>query len=223
MPKSKRAKVVTLSKTQKKGHARKATIIDEVRACADKYKSAYVLTAHNMRNTALKDVRAKLASSRIFFGRTKLLTAALGRDAASEHRDGLSKVAGALHGQGEAGLLFSDETFETVQRVLEEGQTEEFARAGTEATETVELPAGALHQFPHNMEPYLRKLGMPTRLNNGTVTLLALHTVCEEGDTLTSDQAKILQLLGNKMATFRLTMRCRWTEGEFELFEDDDE
>ena len=78
MPKSKRDQKVTLSKTQKKGRARKETILQEVRGCVGQYGAAYVFTAENMRNAALKDVRAKLASSRIFFGRNKLIAAALG-------------------------------------------------------------------------------------------------------------------------------------------------
>ena len=49
------------------------------------------------------------------------------------------------------------------RRTTRESETEEYARAGTDATETVELEEGALDGFPHNMEPYLRKLGLPTK------------------------------------------------------------
>ena len=106
-------------------------------------------------------------------------------------------------------------SFETVRRVLEETQTHEFARAGVAATETVELPAGPLPNFPHNMEPYLRKLGLPTRLTNGVVMLLADHQVCRDGQELSGDQAKLLQLLDIKMATFALSLQCRWSEDDF--------
>ena len=104
MPKSKREQKVTLSKTQKKGRVRKESLMEEVRACVDQYQSLYVFTATNMRNAALKDVRASLKSSRIFFGRNKLIAAALGRTASDEFRDGMSKVSSMLLG-GEAGLL----------------------------------------------------------------------------------------------------------------------
>ena len=185
---------------------------------ADKYSSVYVLGVSNMRNVALQKVRSQLSGSRIFFGRTKLLSCALGRTPAEEHRDGLHHVSRALHGQGEAGLLFTDAPLADVQKVLDEAQLEEFARAGAPATEAVELPAGPLHQFPHNMEPYLRKLGLPTKLDNGIVTLRCNHAVCAEGATLDADQAKLLQLLGIKMARFELSLRCRWTaeDGQFE-------
>lgn len=219
MPKSKRAKKVTLSKTQKKGRDRKQTIIDEVQHCCDTFRSCYAFDADNMRNAALKDVRAKLTGSRLFFGRTKLLTAALGRTPQDEYRDGLSQVAQALAG-GEAGLLFTNEPIETVRHVMEETQVAEFARAGSTATESVTLEAGPLHNFPHNMEPYLRKLGLPTKLEMGVVQLLADHVVCRANTPLDADQAKLLQLLGNRMAVFKLTLRCRWTgDGNFESYQ----
>jgi len=218
MPKSKRARKVTLSKTSKRAtHDRKQAMIDEVRACAEKFSTLYVLGVANMRNVALQRVRSQLSSSRIFFGRTKLLSSALGRTPSEEHRDGLHQVSQALHGEGESGLLFTNVPLEEVQKVLTEAQLDEFARAGAPATEAVELPAGPLPQFPHNMEPYLRKLGLPTRLDNGVVTLRYNHAICREGATLNSDQAKVLRLLGIRMATFKLTLRCRWTsDGHFE-------
>ena len=214
MPKSKRDQKVTLSKTQKKGRARKETILQEVRGCVGQYGAAYVFTAENMRNAALKDVRAKLASSRIFFGRNKLIAAALGRTSAEEQADGLSQVAKAVLG-GEAGLIFTSKSAAELRRVFDETQVAEFARAGVEATRDVELDAGPLAGFPHSMEPYLRKLGLPTLLANGVVTLLADYSVCSEGQELNGEQAKLLQLLDIKMATFALTLKCRWSADDF--------
>lgn len=39
------------------------------------------------------------------------------------------------------------------------------------ATETVTLQPGPLEQFPFNMEPYLRQLGLPTSLQKGRLQL----------------------------------------------------
>jgi hypothetical protein len=68
----------------------------------------------------------------------------------------------------------------------------DFARSGTVATETVVLDAGPLEDFAHSMEPHLRKLGMPSALNKGVITLLKDYEVCREGVPLTSEQASIL-------------------------------
>ena len=187
--------------------------MEEVRACVDQYSSLYVFTADNMRNAALKDVRAALKTSRIFFGRNKLIAAALGRSSSDEFRDGLSKVSSMLLG-GEAGLLFTNEPTAAVRRCFESAQVAEYARAGSAATHDVALEAGPLN-FPHSMEPYLRKLGLPTLLANGVVTLLADYSVCSEGQELNGEQAKLLQLLDIKMATFALTLKCRWSADDF--------
>ena len=46
---------------------------------------------------------------------------------------------------------------------------QDFARSGFVADHGVSLDAGPLEQFPHNMEPQLRQLGLPTALKKGDV------------------------------------------------------
>ncbi len=89
---------------------------------------------------------------------------------------------------------------------FEHHEAPDFHRTGSRATSTVTLPAGPLPQFPHSLEPQLRQLGLPTALKKGVVQLLGEegHTVCREGDVLTSEQARLLKLLGRQDAKFRL-------------------
>ncbi len=97
----------------------------------------------------------------------------------------------------------------------------DFARAGFVATETVVLPKGAVAQFSFSQEPYLRtQLMMPTALERGTVVLVQDFTVCQQGVALQPNQARILKLIGNKMATMTFRVRCSWSNGEFEAYED---
>lgn len=215
MPKSKREKKVTLSRTKGKGFAGKEKIVEEVRACVERYSSVYVYTADNMRNAPLKGIRAAWADSRLFFGRSKQLAVALGRTPESEMRDGLSRISSALLGR-EGGLLFTSRPRAEVQGYFAEYAQADFARAGFVATATHTLPAGPLEQFSHSLEPYLRKLGLPTVLDCGVVTLQKEHTVCAQGDKLTPEQAKVLQLLGVKMAEFRLRLHAVWSDNTFE-------
>uniref|UniRef100_A0A2P2KT72 Uncharacterized protein MANES_07G013300 n=1 Tax=Rhizophora mucronata TaxID=61149 RepID=A0A2P2KT72_RHIMU len=83
----------------------------------------------------------------------------------------------------------------------------------------VELKEGPLEQFTHEMEPFLRKQAMPVRLNKGFVELVSDFVVCEEGKPLSPEAARILRLLGIKMATFRLHLICRWSPEDFELYQ----
>lgn len=110
--------------------------------------------------------------------------------------------------QGQRGLLFTSHDRDTVVEWFEEYSAAEFARSGFVASETVTLPAGPLPDFSHAIEPHLRKLGMPTKLERGIVTLISEYEVCEKGKTLTPEQARILKLLGKQMATFKVNVEC---------------
>jgi mRNA turnover protein 4 len=64
MPKSKRAKVVHLSKVEKKGKEHTEKLYNGVREAADEYPFIYVFRVDNMRNTYLKEVRTEFGDSR---------------------------------------------------------------------------------------------------------------------------------------------------------------
>lgn len=141
---------------------------------------------------------------------------ALGRSSAEEYKDNLHQVS--KHLRGEVGLLFTSRTKDEVLDWFSQFKESDFARAGNKATLTVSLDKGPLEQFPHSMEPQLRQLGLPTALKKGVVTLISDYEVCREGDVLTPEQARILKLLGYKMAEFKVTIRSVWDAdtGDFE-------
>lgn len=64
MPKSKRARVVHLSKVDKKGKEHTIKLFNNIRESLDNYQYCFVFSVENMRNTYLKDVRAEFSDSR---------------------------------------------------------------------------------------------------------------------------------------------------------------
>lgn len=216
MPKSKRNKQVTLSKTEKKTRGHKESIVGAVRKCFDDYKEVYVFEFDNMRNTKFKELREQLnATSRFFLGANKVLQVALGREEADAYRDNTHKLSELI--TGNRGLLFTNLPKEDICRRIEDFKAHDFARVGSTATETVELNEGPLEQFTHDMEPFLRKQSLPVRLNKGVVELVADHTVCKEGQAISPEASRLLRLLGVQMAVFRLMLIGRWTPSEFEV------
>ena len=89
--------------------------------------------------------------------------------------------------------------------------------------ETIVLDSGPLEHFSHAIEPQLRLLGMPTELKKGIVNLTKEFTVCKEGDKLSSEQARILKLLGHKQAKFKLNMIAVWSKEDesFKILRDE--
>ncbi|KTF92823.1 hypothetical protein cypCar_00022063 [Cyprinus carpio] len=222
MPKSKRDKKVSLTKTTKKGLEAKQNLIEELRKCADIYRYVFVFSVENMRNNKLKDIRTAWKHSRFFFGKNKVMMIALGKGPTDEYKDNLHKVSRFL--RGEVGVLFTNKTKDEVQEYFSSFKEVDYARAGNVATMSVTLDEGPLEQFPHSMEPQLRQLGLPTALKKGVVTLIKDFEVCKEGDTLTPEQARILKLFGTEMAEFKISIKCMWNSesGDFEKLTDAD-
>ncbi|GAV67379.1 Ribosomal_L10 domain-containing protein [Cephalotus follicularis] len=218
MPKSKRNRQVTITKTKKKGKEHKEVIVNSIREAVENFNSVFVFSFENMRNLKFKEFREQLKPSRFFLGSNKVMQVALGRSASDEIRPSIHKVSKLL--RGDSGLFLTNMSKEEVESLFNKYEDYDFARTGSIATEKVELLEGPLEQFTHEMEPLLRKQGMPVRLNKGVVELVADFVVCEEGKPLSPESARILRLLGIKMATFRLHLVCRWSPEDFELYKE---
>ena len=135
---------------------------------------------------------------------------ALGRTEAQELRPSLHKVANYL--TGTVGLLFTNKDPAEVKKFFKKFAVFNYAKAGNEATETVKLKAGFLEQFPHSIEPHLRALGMPVKLNKGTMELTQDYVVCRKDEELKANQCSILKLLGKQMSEFKIVLKCRWNK-----------
>ncbi|CAH3149398.1 unnamed protein product [Porites lobata] len=215
MPKSKRNRAVSLTKTKKKGLELKTGLVKEIQECVDNYAYIYVFSVENMRNSKLKEVRNEWKHSRFFFGKNKVMIIAIGRDREAEYKENLHKIANKLKGQ--CGLMFTNQAKEDVIKWFKDYSELDYARSGNEATSDVTVDAGPLDQFQHSMEPQLRQLGLDTTLKKGIITLQTDFQICKEGDTLTPEQARLLKLFGNPMAEFHISLLCMWSnDGTFE-------
>ncbi|KAK2166236.1 hypothetical protein LSH36_40g03108 [Paralvinella palmiformis] len=208
---------VSLTQTRKKGLELKQKVIEELRNCADVYARIFTFSIHNMRNSKLKDLRQTWRHSRFYFGKNKVMAVALGRGVEDEYKENLHKLTRKL--QGQTGLLFTNSSRKEVLEFFSKYSEDDFARSGRMASQTVVLEEGSLKSFPHSMEPYLRKLGLPTKLVKGVITLTREYTVCEAGEILTPEKATILKLFGYKMAQFRVSIESMWSnDGTYEVF-----
>ncbi|XP_059048132.1 mRNA turnover protein 4 homolog [Achroia grisella] len=212
MPKSKRDKKVSLTKTNKKGLLLKQKIIEQIRNSLSKYEHIFLFTVDNMRNTKLKDLRNEWKDSRFFFGKNKVMAIALGKTKSEEMEDQLNLLSRKLKGQ--CGLLMTNRDVPDVLQWFNDYSESEYARSGFIAERDVILPSGPLEDFSHTIEPHLRRLGLPTSLERGVIHLIKEYQVCRKGNPLTPEQASILKLLGIQMADFKVVIKCHWTKGK---------
>lgn len=218
MPKSKRAKVVHLSQVEKKGKELTLKLFANVRQCLDEYQYCFVFSVDNMRNTYLKDVRNDFQDSRLFFGKTKVMAKALGSSPEDEYQPATHLLSKYL--AGNVGLLFTNRAPAAIQDYFAQMAKTDFARAGTAATRSFEIPAGVVYSMggeidpeqdvpmAHSLEPELRKLNVPTSLTKGKITLENPYLVCKEGQALDSRQTRLLKLFGVATAEFTVQLKA---------------
>ncbi len=147
---------------------------------------------------------------------------ALGKDANEELLEGVHKLSEML--SGDIGLMFTNENNDKVTAYMEDLCEIDYARTGGIAPETVVVTAADCplrnreteQAIPATAEPQLRAAGLPTTLKGGHIMLTRdSYQVCEEGDKLTSDQCKLLKLLGLRLSHFRLHLIGHFANGQY--------
>jgi mRNA turnover protein 4 len=114
MPKSRRNKVVNLTKVKKKGRQAKDDLITTVQEAIDAYANSYVVSFENMRAGPFKYLQKESREhSKFFLGKNKVMSVALGRSPEEEHADNSHLLTKYLHGQ--VCLLFSNLDRENVE------------------------------------------------------------------------------------------------------------
>ncbi|KAJ9634958.1 uncharacterized protein PV06_08667 [Exophiala oligosperma] len=234
MPPSKRNRIVHTSKTHKNRKELVRRLAANVQEAAEQYNYIWVFGVENMRNNFLKQVRSDLSDSRIMMGKTKVMMVGLGQTAETECVPGVSALGRYV--KGEMGLLFTNQEPSEIEQYFQGTLNLDYARSGTAATQEVRIPPGELHTMygvpggeedplPIQIEPTLRKLGIPTRILKGKVVLEERpdgamvdddegYLVCREGDTLDSRQTNILKILGVRMSEFKIDLKAVFDKNE---------
>ena len=158
MPKSKRNKVVALTKVKSKGRAGKEELVDKVREALEEYKNTFVVSFENIRSGPFKMIASQWREdSKFFLGKNKVIQVALGKQPEDEPADNSHLISKYM--RGNVCLLFSNQGKEAIEKRFKEIEDthEDFATAGTKAAYTVHLQKGtdALDGYAHSLEPQL--------------------------------------------------------------------
>ena len=99
MPKSKRNKVVNLTKVKKQGRDGKEALVEKVQDCVGEYENSYVLSFENMRSGPMKTLQQQMhKTSKFFLGKNKVMIKALGKHPEDEVEDNTAQLSRYLNG-----------------------------------------------------------------------------------------------------------------------------
>jgi len=219
MPKSKRDRQVTLSKTGKKVNLdHKNDQITKLQEAMLEYERFISFSTEHARNKVIKQLRLDWKDdSRFFYTKNKLIQLAFGKDENTEKFKDVSKFGNRI--VKNMGLLMTNKSIQQLQKELDTYNEYDYARGGTESIATVLVKAGQLKDFvTHSEEPYLRtKLNLPVKLDRGIVHLLNDHVICRKGDILSVDQCLQLKTFKVKLAEFRISLDAVYEKESEEL------
>ena len=160
MPKSKRSKVTSLTKTPlRTTKASKLALANELKSQLDQYDHVWLFDLGDMRNEALKELRVQWrGTGRFIFGRARVMAKALGESVETEHEPGLSQLAEVralgVEGinthcslkriKGSIGLFMTSWDVDETREWFDSWNKREYARLGATAERDITLPAGEL-------------------------------------------------------------------------------
>ena len=204
MPKTKRSRKVPTSTRE-----RKEVLLDSIREAVQQFQNIYVFSVTCMRTAFLQEVRAYFKGrGKFFMGKNKVMAKAFGASSSDEPVPGIHVLGDLLKGQ--VGIFLTNDSADVVKKVFSEYEKNTYARTGSMAMSTVVIPKGNVlkngEPFPHTLESQLRSLGMPTRLMKGIVTVDRDFQICAKGETITSEQGRLLKLFDFEMDIFSINI-----------------
>ena len=102
MPRSKRNKVVTLTKVNSKGRDLKSTMVATLQASMDEFSNLFHLKFENLRSSRMRGIRMDWRESKLFLGKNSVAKIALGRTEEEEYKENLHLISQVDH------ILFVD-------------------------------------------------------------------------------------------------------------------
>jgi len=194
----------------------KATMADHVAGKLREYGTVAVIDLQKVRGKQINEARKTLRGlSEI--KQVKCTTAKLAVEKVGDSKPGIDKISGYLHGM--ILLLFSDLDPFKIQSMLRRNTTKLHAKAGDVAPEDIMVPAGNTGIAPGPVISELNAVGIPTRIDTGSVWITKDTMVAKMGDRISPHLAAVLSKLNITPISSYLVIRAAFQDGL--IFESD--
>lgn len=179
-------------------------IIDVLKDC----KSIGIASLQKVRASQLQELKKSMVGQVTF----KVLKNTLVKIALEEmKKEELKQLEEYLEGPNV--FLFTDLNPFKLALLLEKGKVKTFAKAGDVAAMDVVVPASNTGQPPGPVISQLNAVGLPTRIENGSVWVSKDTLVVRRGEVINDRLAGVLSKLGIKAVELGISMRAVYDNG----------
>jgi len=191
---------IALEKTQE---------VEEIRNLLQQYRALGVAGLEKVRASQLQELKRKLENNALL----RVVKNTLIRRAINQCKDKpeLEKLNDHLSGSNI--LLFTNLNPFTLTLLLKKSRVKAIARAGDTASEDVIVPAGNTGLPPGPVISLLTAVGLPSRIEAGSVWVSRDTLVAKKGDPIDTRLAGVLSKLGIKAVEIGLSLRTVYDDG----------
>jgi large subunit ribosomal protein L10 len=183
--------------------------VEEITRLMKRYNVIGIAGLQKVRAAQLQELKKKLAD-KVYIRVMKNTLIKIAIENCKE-KTGLEKLAEYLAGSNV--YLFTDLNPFKLALLLERGKVRTTAKAGDVAAFDVVVPAGNTGQPPGPIISQLNAVGLPTRIESGSVWINKDTLVVRKGEAISERLASVLSKLGIKPVEAGLVMKVAFDEG----------
>lgn len=188
---------------------RKAEEVEEVRKLIEQYRVIGIADLHKVRAPQLQALRGKLrGSAYLRVVKNKIMERALAKSGDKPNIDKLKEYL-----QGSNIFLFTNLNPFKLAMLLEKSKVKAMAKAGDVAAEDIIVPAGNTGLPPGPIISQLNAVGLPTRIEAGSVWINRDTLVARKGEVISQRLAAVLSKLGIKSVEVGLSLKVVYDDG----------
>jgi large subunit ribosomal protein L10 len=186
----------------------KISEVEEIKELLKGYKSIGLASLQKVRATQLQELKKSLAG-KVYMRVLKNTLTKLAIE--NMEKDDLKKLGAHLEGANL--FLFTDLNPFKLALLLERGKVKTIAKSGDIAAMDVVIPEGSTGQPPGPIISQLNAVGLPTRIESGSVWVSKDTLVVRKGEPISERLAALLSKLGIKAVEAGLSMKAVLDEG----------
>jgi len=183
--------------------------VDEIKSLIQRYKDVGVASLQKVRAAQLQELKRKLEKSAHF----RVAKNTIIRRAIEECKDKPELKNLEKYLSGSNIFLFTDLNPFKLAILLERSKVKTTAKAGDIAAFDVTVPAGNTGLPPGPIISQFTAVGLPTRIESGSVWVSRDTLVAKKGEVITARLASVLSKLGIKPVEIGLVMKAVCDEG----------
>lgn len=186
----------------------KSSEVEAIKDIFKEYKSVGIASLKKVRASQLQELK-KTMKGQVYL---RVLKNTLTKIALEElNQAELKKLEEYLEGSNV--FLFTDLNPFKLALMLEKGKVKTFAKANDTAAEDIVVPSSNTGQPPGPVISQLNAVGLPTRIENGSVWVSKDTLVVRKGEPINDRLAGVLSKLGIKSVELGISMRAVYDNG----------